>query len=111
MPVEIGFLYSNTLFQHDAFHALMSLHAPRRADPQRKHVRKRRQPLPHRGSFLLFPMGALMVKPSRGRELLGQVYDNCSRHWRVRCKDNDWEELSPREMEELVKKGQGGCAT
>ena len=52
----------------------------------------------------LFPIGTLIEKPHQGRVLKGQVYDYSGRHWRLRYQDNDWEELSRRELEQLLKK-------
>lgn len=77
---------------------LINLYAPRRADPPRKRVQKQRGPRSRREVFRLFPVGALIAKPIRSRELRGQAYNYNGRHWRVRYEDNDEDELSRRKI-------------
>lgn len=64
-----------TPLQLDAFRAIVTLYASRRANPSPKRLGKHHALLLCREAFRMFPIGALTMKPSRGRELRGRVYD------------------------------------
>lgn len=83
------------------------LYASRRADQPRTRVWKYLVTLWRREGFRLFPIGTLIVKLFRGGKLRGQVCDCFGRDWGARYEDILREELSRREMEQSVKKGQG----
>ena len=54
----------------------------------------------------LFPIGFCIYKTFDNLTLKGQVFDYRDRFWRVRYTDQDWEELSRRELENLAKNGE-----
>lgn len=98
-----------TPLQLDVLHVLFKLYAPYRADPSRKRARMQRGSRPSQEAFRLLPIGTLIAKPFRGRELQGQVCDYCGQHWRAHYEDNDWENICRREVAEF-KGGQRGNA-
>ena len=55
-------------------------------------------------SLELFPIGFTIWKDFGGcLRLQGQVYDYRDRYWRVRYSDQNWEELTRRELEQLQR--------
>lgn len=56
---------SLTPLEVDVFHALMNVDIHCLADPRRQRVRKQRDPRFHRNVFSLFPIGTLIVNPSK----------------------------------------------
>ena len=65
---------------------------------------KPRTPLSRRQSLTLFPIGFIIWKYfGGGLRLQRQVYDYKARYWRVRYSDQNWEELTRRELEQLQR--------
>ena len=96
-------LQSFTPLQLDGFIALWHLYNP---DPTKDttpvSVTPRTPALRRREALTLFPIGFTIWKDfGGGLRLQGQVYDYRDRYWRVRYTDNNWEELTRREMERL----------
>jgi len=52
----------------------------------------------------LFSIGTQVVKPIDDEMNVGEVYDFYTPYWWVRYKNNNWEELSKREMDHFTKK-------
>ena len=101
---EVEVLDSFTPLQLDVFHALWNLYRPSTLNTQNAP----RKPNPHlerAGALQVFPIGTRGIKSFQGQDQEGQVYDYHDRKWRVRYLDNDWEELTRRELEQFVRKG------
>ena len=99
---EIEILGNFTLLQLDVFHALWNLYHPHavHGDPA---ARKKRPTLTREEAFQLFPVGTKIAKPMGNIVLDGEVNGFYTPYWRVRYKDNNWEELSKREMDRFAK--------
>lgn len=92
-----------TPLQLDCFVALWHLYRPP-ADHPPPPRRKSGAPLSREAALRLFPIGFVLWKDfGVGMRLQGQVYDYRDRYWRVRYSDNNWEELTRRELENLSK--------
>ena len=86
------------------FVALWHLYFPQRATDPLPVLPKPRAPLSHAEALKLFPIGFTFWKElTGGIRLQGQVYDYLHPYWRVRYNDQNWEELSRRELERLAK--------
>ena len=92
---------SFSLLELDAFHALHHLYHPPTAN-RISRPKKRPAALSRSDALKLFPIGTTIQKDFYGTQVKGQVFDYGSRYWRVRYEDGDWEELSRRELENLV---------
>ena len=96
---EVEALDSFTPLQLDVFHALWNLYQPV-PDVSTPPPSKKRCPTLLRSTALeLFPIGTPTYRSSGSTEMFGQVYDYHTPYWRIRYRDNNWEELSRREME------------
>ena len=103
---ELEILDSFTPLQLDVFHALWILYRPEtRATGRRPVSRKRPASLSRSDALSLFPIGTPVFKRfNSGVEMTGQVFDYLLPYWRVRYPDNDWEDISRRDMERATRK-------
>ena len=85
------------------FHALWNLYHPHAVYTDRT-VRKKRPTLTREQAFQMFSVGTKIAKPMGNIVLDGEVYDFYTPYWRVRYKDNNWEEFSKREMDRLARR-------
>ena len=100
---EAEMLKEFTPLQLDRFVALWRLYHPQPTVEQAP-AKKANSPLPRGEALRLFPLGFVLWRDFGNRvRLKGQVFDYRHRYWRVRYSDNNWEELSRREMERLVR--------
>lgn len=103
---------SFTPLQLDCFVALWRLYNPQTltdptACPSRPHA-----PLSRSDALRLYPLGFPFWKDfGKGLVLQGQAYDYYHRWWRVRYTDQNWEDLTRRELELLVRLGRPKGAT
>ena len=98
-------LDSFTPLQLDVFHALWNLYHSSTSSTQIAPSRKTNPNLERARALKVFPIGTRDIKSFHGQDQEGQVYDYNDKKWRVRYPDNDWEELTRREMEQFVRKG------
>ena len=103
---EVEFLDSFTPLQLDVFHALWNLYHPSEPSPQNTPSRKTNPHLERAQALQVFPIGTRGMKSFHGQDQEGQEYGYYDKTWRVRYPDNDWEELTRRQMEQFVRKGQ-----
>jgi len=99
---ESEMLKSFTPLQLDGFIALWHLYNQQSTSDTAPVSVKPRAPLSRREALTRFPIGFTIWKDfGGGLRLQGQVYDYRDRYWRVRYSDQNWEELTRREMEQL----------
>lgn len=95
-----------TFLQLDCFIALWHLYNPQPSADLTARPSPPNAPLPRSDALRLFPIGFSFRKDfGQGRVLSGQVYDYHHAWWRVRYTDNNWEELTRRELEALIQQG------
>ena len=97
---EVEALDSFTPLQLDVFHAQWNLYQPLPDAATPPPSKKRCFALPRSTALELFPIGTPTYRSSGSTEMLGQGYDYHTPYWRIRYPDNNWEELSRREMEQ-----------
>ena len=101
---ENEMLKSFTPLQLDGYIAIWSVYNPQSASDSVPVSVKPRTPLSRRQALTLFPIGFTIWKDfGGGLRLQGQVYDYRNRYWRVRYSDQNWEELTRRELEQLQR--------
>ena len=97
-------LKSVTSLQLDGFIALWHSYNPQSASDSVPVSVKPRTPLSRRHTLTLFPIGFTIWKDfGGGLRLQGQVYDYRDRYWPVRYSNQNWEELTRRELEQLQR--------
>ena len=95
-------LQSFTPLQLDGFVALWHLYHPQQANDLPPVPINARAPPSRAEALKLFPIGFTFWKELEGGvNLRGQVFDFLHPYWRVRYSDQNWEELSRRELERL----------
>ena len=102
---EVEVLDSFTPLPLDVFHALWNLYHPSTPSTLIAPSRKTKPNLERGQALQVFLIGTRGIKSFHGQDQEGQVYGYHDKNWRVRYPDNDWEELTRREMEQLVTKG------